>query len=56
MGVVAFELVQMRALQLIFTSTFENVFIAYEAVRSGWSTLRFLGGLAARGGRVNGWR
>ncbi len=40
-GVVAFELLQLRALLLIFANTFEYFFIAYEAVRSRWSTLRF---------------
>ena len=32
---------QVRALLLIFPNTFEYFFIAYEAVRSRWSTLRF---------------
>jgi len=40
-GVVAFELTQTRALLLIFPNTFEYFFIAYEAVRSRWSTMRF---------------
>jgi len=40
-GVVAFELSQVRALLLVFPNTFEYFFIAYEAVRSRWSTLRF---------------
>ena len=40
-GVVAFELLQVRALLLIFANTFEYFFIAYEAVRSRWSTMRF---------------
>ena len=39
-GVVAFELTQTRALLLIFPNTFEYFFIAYEVVRSRWSTLR----------------
>ncbi|MGZ8744987.1 MAG: hypothetical protein ACXWXO_18880, partial [Nocardioides sp.] len=41
-GVVAFELTQTRALLLIFPNTFEYFFIAYEAVRTRWSPLRFL--------------
>ena len=36
-GVVAFELSQVRALLLVFPNTFEYFFIAYEAVRSRWS-------------------
>jgi hypothetical protein len=40
-GVVVFELSQVRALLLIFPNTFEYFFIAYEGVRSRWSTLRF---------------
>jgi hypothetical protein len=40
-GVVAFELLQLRALLLVFANTFEYFFIAYEAVRSRWSTRRF---------------
>ena len=39
-GVVAFELTQVRGLLLIFPNTFEYFYIAYEAVRSRWSTLR----------------
>ena len=39
-GVVAFELTQTRALLLVFPNTFEYFFIAYEGVRSRWSTLR----------------
>ena len=35
-GVVAFELSQVRALLLIFPNTFEYFFIAYEAIRSRW--------------------
>ena len=41
-GVVLFELLQMRALLLIFANTFEYYFIAYEAVRSRWDPLRFV--------------
>ena len=40
-GVVAFELSQVRALLLIFPNTFEYFFIAYEGVRSRWNPLRF---------------
>jgi hypothetical protein len=40
-GVVAFELLQARALLLIFANTFEYFFIAYEGVRTRWSTMRF---------------
>ena len=40
-GVVAFELSQVRALLLIFPNTFEYFFIAYEAIRSRWSVARF---------------
>ena len=40
-GVVAFELSQVRALLLIFPNTFEFFFIAYEGVRSRWNPLRF---------------
>ena len=36
-GVVAFELTQVRALLLVFPNTFEYFFIAYEAIRSRWS-------------------
>ena len=39
-GVVAFELSQLRALLLVFPNTFEYFFIAYEGVRSRWSTVR----------------
>ena len=35
-GVVAFELLQSRALLLVFPNTFEYFFIAYETVRSRW--------------------
>jgi hypothetical protein len=40
-GVVAFELSQIRALLLVFPNTFEYFFIAYEGVRSRWNPLRF---------------
>ncbi|MET0999117.1 MAG: hypothetical protein ABWX73_10410, partial [Marmoricola sp.] len=40
-GVVAFEFSGMRALLLIFPNAFEYFFIAYEAVRSRWSPVRF---------------
>jgi hypothetical protein len=40
-GVVAFELSQVRALLLVFPNTFEYFFIAYEAIRSRWSVLRY---------------
>ncbi|MGZ5399973.1 MAG: hypothetical protein ACXWDM_08160 [Nocardioides sp.] len=40
-GVVAFELSQIRALLLIFANTFEYFFIAYEAIRSRWSPVAF---------------
>ena len=40
-GVVAFELSQTRALLLIFPNTFEYFFIAYEAIRSRWRTVRW---------------
>ena len=39
-GVVAFELSQVRALLLVFPNTFEYFFIAYETVRSRWQPLR----------------
>ena len=41
-GVVAFELTQVRALLLVFPNTFEYFFIAYEAIRSRWSTVRLV--------------
>jgi hypothetical protein len=41
-GVVAFELLDNRALLLIFPNTFEYFFIAYEVVRSRWDPLRFV--------------
>jgi hypothetical protein len=40
-GVVAFELTQVRALLLVFPNTFEYFFIAYEGIRSRWNTIRF---------------
>ena len=40
-GVVAFELSQVRALLMIFPNTFEYFFIAYEAIRARWNTVRF---------------
>ena len=40
-GVVSFELSQIRALLLLFPNTFEYFFIAYEAVRTRWSNRRF---------------
>jgi hypothetical protein len=39
-GVVAFELTQVRPLLLVFCNTFEYYFIAYEAIRSRWSPVR----------------
>ena len=39
-GVVVFELTQVRAMLLVFPNTFEYFFIAYEAVRSRWSPRR----------------
>jgi hypothetical protein len=39
-GVVAFELSQVRALLLIFPNTFEYFFIAYEVVRLAWNPER----------------
>lgn len=55
-GVVAFELSHARPLLLIFPNTFEYFFIAYEAIRSRWSTVRFdlrwwVGAAALMGGR-----
>lgn len=41
-GVEAFELTHVRAVLLIFPNTFEYFFIAYEAVRSRWSPVRFV--------------
>ncbi len=41
-GVVLFELLQMRSLLLLFPNTFEYFFIAYEAIRSRWDPLRLL--------------
>lgn len=40
-GVVAFELSQVRALLLIFPNTFEYFFIAYESIRSRWNPTRY---------------
>jgi hypothetical protein len=40
-GVVAFELTQVRTLLMIFPNTFEYFFIAYEAIRARWNTVRF---------------
>jgi hypothetical protein len=42
-GVVAFELSQVRMLLLIFPNTFEYFFIFYEAVRARWNTARLTG-------------
>jgi hypothetical protein len=40
-GVLLFELLQVRALLLLFPNTFEYFFIAYEAVRTRWNPLRW---------------
>jgi hypothetical protein len=40
-GVVAFELAQLRLLLLIFPNTFEYFFIAYESIRSRWNPRRW---------------
>jgi hypothetical protein len=40
-GVVLFELTQTRALLLVFCNTFEYFFIAYEAIRSRWTPIRW---------------
>jgi hypothetical protein len=40
-GVVAFELTQIRTLLLIFPNTFEYFFIAYEGIRARWNSARF---------------
>ena len=40
-GVVAFELTHTRALLLVFPNTFEYFFMAYEAIRSRWRTVRW---------------
>jgi hypothetical protein len=40
-GVLAFELAQLRALLLVFPNTFEYFFIAYEGVRSRWDPRRW---------------
>jgi hypothetical protein len=42
-GVVAFEISQVRLLLLIFPNTFEYFFIFYEAVRARWDTARLTG-------------
>ncbi|GAA2142925.1 hypothetical protein GCM10009844_14680 [Nocardioides koreensis] len=39
-GVVVFELTQLRAMLLLFPNTFEYFFIAYEAWRTRWQTVR----------------
>ncbi|GAB7005955.1 hypothetical protein JCM18899A_34280 [Nocardioides sp. AN3] len=39
-GVVAFELTQVRALLLVFANTFEYFFIAYEGLRTRWDPRR----------------
>ncbi len=39
-GVVLFELLEMRALLFVFPNTFEYYFIAYEVVRTGWNPRR----------------
>ncbi|HQR28373.1 MAG TPA: hypothetical protein PLP61_15125 [Nocardioides sp.] len=39
-GVVVFELSQLRIMLLVFPNTFEYFFIAYEAVRTRWNPLR----------------
>lgn len=39
-GVVLFELLEMRALLFVFPNTFEYFFIAYEVVRTGWNPRR----------------
>jgi len=39
-GVVVFELSQVRAMLLVFPNTFEYFFIAYETVRTRWRPLR----------------
>ena len=39
-GVLAFELLQIRALLLVFPNAFEYFFIAYEAVRTRWDPAR----------------
>lgn len=40
-GVVLFELTQLRVLLLVFPNTFEYFFIAYESIRSRWNPLRW---------------
>lgn len=44
-GVLAFELSQIRALLMVFPNTFEYFFIFYEAVRTRWNPLRMSKGL-----------
>jgi hypothetical protein len=39
-GVLVFELTQLRAMLLVFPNTFEYFFVFYEAVRSRWSPTR----------------
>jgi hypothetical protein len=39
-GVLAFEVFQMRAMLLVFANTFEYFFIAYETVRTRWDPRR----------------
>jgi hypothetical protein len=39
-GVVLFELLEVRALLFIFPNTFEYYFIAYEVIRTGWDPRR----------------
>jgi len=40
-GVVAFELTQVRAILLVFPNTFEYFFMAYEGIRARWNPVRF---------------
>jgi hypothetical protein len=40
-GVVVFELAQLRVLLLVFPNTFEYFFIAYESMRLRWNPLRW---------------
>jgi hypothetical protein len=40
LGVLAFEVFQMRAMLLVFANTFEYFFIAYETVRTRWDPRR----------------
>ena len=39
-GVLAFEVFQMRAMLLVFANTFEYFFIGYETVRTRWDPRR----------------